>query len=310
MTPVHTLNDERFVSKTDFGVHSTTPKLLPSMDAATRNSIVVDSPAPAYTRYPPSYQRANGVYDFQIVQQAAEANIIPSYTRSQEVDRSQLRRGMQIPTKRTTISSGFRMPPLLAKCGVDEAKWDTFQKEIKNHGRLSGKQWAYNVASSWGIGVLVGAVVPFAALFVAIPFSYNHRKEYEFSNFEIAIRCGGIETCLRRWNTSYFEPLGLYAAIESPGVGDLTGSDVASTKLSRYQASMGIESNEPGTASDRPSKKELVYQGKEGKARVKASQKARIVIMPLRMVQSDAIGRSQSNALGLRTANMARDFGG
>ncbi|KAL9639071.1 MAG: hypothetical protein Q9164_001168 [Protoblastenia rupestris] len=310
MTPVHTLNDERFISKKDSGVHSTAPNLLPLTDAASRNSIVVDSPAPAYTRYPPSYQPANGAYDFRIVQQAAETNTIPSYMRLQEVDRGQLRRGLQIPTKRTTISSGFTMPPLLAKCGVDEAKWDTFQKEIKNHGSLSGKQWAYNVASSWGVGVLIGAVVPFAALFVAIPFSYSHRKKYEFSNFKTAIRCGGIETCLQRWNTSYFEPLGIYAAIESPGVGDLSSSDVASTKLSRYQASMGIESNEPGTASNRPSKKELKYQGKEVKARVKAAQKARIVIMPLQMVQSDPIGHSQSNALGLRTANMARDFGG
>lgn len=83
-----------------------------------------------------------------------------------------------------------------------------------------------------------------------------------------------------RWNKDYFHPLRLHVRIEPPGIGMMDDMDVASSKLYRYQQKMGTSSPAPGVASEHGDKKEYKYQHREGRDRMKATRKGRIVILP------------------------------
>lgn len=96
----------------------------------------------------------------------------------------------------------------------------------------------------------------------------------------MAYESGLVTVVEDRWNEDYFHPLGLQIRIEPPGVGKVIDMDVTSTKLFKYQQKIGITSPAPGVASNRGDKKEHRYQSKEGRYRVKAVHKARIVILP------------------------------
>ena len=86
-----------------------------------------------------------------------------------------------------------------------------------------------------------------------------------------------------RWNNDYFHPLGLHVRIEPPGVGNMDGMDVASTKLFRYQQKLGTLSPAPGVASKQGnSKKEYRYESREGRDRMKAAHKGRIIVLPFK----------------------------
>ena len=87
-----------------------------------------------------------------------------------------------------------------------------------------------------------------------------------------------------RWNNDYFHSLGLHVRIEPPGVGKMDGMDVASTKLFRYQQKMGTRSPAPGVASKQGDKKEYKYQYREGRDRMKAAHKGRIIVLPFKSV--------------------------
>lgn len=86
-----------------------------------------------------------------------------------------------------------------------------------------------------------------------------------------------------RWNNDYFHPLGLHIRIEPPGVGKMDGMDVASSKLFRHQQKMGTSSPAPGVASKQADKKEYRYQLREGRYRMKAARKGRIIVLPFHM---------------------------
>lgn len=88
-----------------------------------------------------------------------------------------------------------------------------------------------------------------------------------------------------RWNNDYFHPLGLHVRIEPPGIGEMDGMDVASSKLFRYQQKRGTSSPAPGVASREGDKKEFKYQSKEGRYRMKAARKGRIIVLPFDTVR-------------------------
>ena len=51
-----------------------------------------------------------------------------------------LERGLQIPTRMSYITSGFRLPSKLRDAGVDGVRWKAFTREIKSQSALSGSQ--------------------------------------------------------------------------------------------------------------------------------------------------------------------------
>lgn len=102
----------------------------------------------------------------------------------------------------------------------------------------------------------------------------------------------------RRWNNDYFHPLRLHVRIEPPGIGMMDGMDVASSKLYKYQRKMGTYSPAPGVASEQGDKKEYKYQRKEGRHRMKATGKGRIIILPYREVDGVSLQPCSGSANG------------
>ena len=52
-----------------------------------------------------------------------------------------LQRGLQIPSRMSYITSGFRLPTVLLEAGVDEECWKQFCREAESYGALSKSQW-------------------------------------------------------------------------------------------------------------------------------------------------------------------------
>ena len=250
------------------------------------------TPLPTYTAYPGYFDPFKGFPDSRLVSNARNVGEIHntsstiSSTSTRPQGQGNLKRDLHIPTKRRTISSGFSMPPLLASCGVSLTQWHTFQSEIHHHGGLSGGQWTRNIAASWGIGIIAGAIVPLTGPVAAVAASYTLRSRREKKNFLAAHNNGILQQCLDRWNIQYFEQLGLHVAVEMPKSGNMHGADVASTKLFRFQQRRGIQSQRAGTAGKGAQRRELRYQYKEGRQRVKALRRGRVVVTPWKMVSA------------------------
>lgn len=92
--------------------------------------------------------------------------------------------------------------------------------------------------------------------------------------------------------------------------------DVSSTKLYKYQRKMGTSSPAPGIASEQGDKKEYKYQRKEGRYRMKAVRKGRIVIMPYSAIDAVTLqpysGSDKGQSRGVTMVNAGpsvQDYG-
>lgn len=61
-----------------------------------------------------------------------------------------LKRGIQIPTRLSYITSGFPIPQALMEAGVEESRWKQFTAEAKSYGAMSGSQWAATIGGGFG----------------------------------------------------------------------------------------------------------------------------------------------------------------
>lgn len=129
------------------------------------------------------------------------------------------------------------------------------------------------------------------------------QKDREHANFLLAYRSGMMKAFEDRWNHNCFRPLGLQIRVEPPGIGKMDGMDVASTKLFRYQQKMGTSSPAPGIASKQGDEKEYKYQSKEGRYRMKAARKVRIIVLPLNPTTVTGSLFPQQNMTGLESHN-------
>lgn len=143
------------------------------------------------------------------------------------------------------------------------------------------------------------------------------QKKREHENFKLAYQGGAMKVFEDRWNKDYFHPLGLHIRIEPPGIGDMDGMDVASSKLFRYQQKMGTSSPAPGVASKQADEKEYKYQLKEGRYRMKAARKGRIIVLPFSTVKplpsqprttGQEIYNGQSEGITTRALPSVQDF--
>lgn len=210
-----------------------------------------------------------------------------------------LRRGLQVPTRWGVITWGFKIPPLLASAGVTKVQWKLFTHELKSHAKMSGKQIATLVAVNIAYGVLFNFVTtPLIAAIPSTVLSYQWQKKTEHQNFQAAQSTGVLDMFMQRWNKNYFESLGLHVAIALPDMGRMEDMDVSSTKLFKYQQKVGSASTTAGVASTHTFPKEFRYQRREGHQRVKAAQKARIIVMPLEHFR-DRLGQGQGQESGL-----------
>lgn len=203
-----------------------------------------------------------------------------------------LERGLQIPTRISYITSGFRLPRILCDAGVDRARWAAFTREATAYGRMSKSQWATVLGCSCAVGLLVDCFLPLFGQLVFVPiFAHKKRRDKERENFRIALASGGLQLVTEKWNRILFEPLGLQVLIEPPtcfGASNMATMDVSSTKLFRYQEKKGLYSSTTGGLSESADKKEVKYARKEGRYRTKAARKGRILIRPIQTEPTQA----------------------
>lgn len=196
-----------------------------------------------------------------------------------------LKRGLQIPTRISYITSGFHLPPTLCDAGVDRAQWKAFTREVKAYGSMSKSQWATVLGSSFAVGLWVDLLLPGAGQLVVVPIcAHKKRRNKERDNFRVASASGGLQLVAEKWNRDLFKPLGLQVRIEPPNyfeARDMSTMDVSSTKLFKYQEKKGVYPSSTGGISESADKKEVKYAGKEGKYRTKAARKGRIIIFPI-----------------------------
>lgn len=193
-----------------------------------------------------------------------------------------LTRGLQIPTRNRLPTSHFRLPAALVHAGVDKAAWEAFTNEINDYANLSGKEWAYLLSVGVGIGWLIAYVVPLLAPIPAGMALYKLRVKQEKLKIRDAIQGGRVDSCIERWNKTYFNVRNLDVHVEAPGAPiDMDNMDVSSSKLYKYLERrypyLGTNSEE--FQGDDPNVRK--YQKREGAAGVRASRKCRIVIRPL-----------------------------
>lgn len=215
------------------------------------------------------------IYDTpeSIITPATETSIVPRR-------KPGLKRGLQIPSRMGTITSGFKLPPLLQAQGVSKREWRVFTMELKSYATMHGKQLVNFAGISIGYGVLGVFIAPHLGVIPAGIMSHKWAKKTEKNNFIAAHTNGAFEPFTKRWNETYFEPLGLHVMIAIPGNGGMEDMDVASTKLFQYQQKLGIPTTRTGMVSHGGSPKEAKYRLKEGHQRAKAAQRARIIFLP------------------------------
>lgn len=141
--------------------------------------------------------------------------------------------------------------------------------------------------------------------------SWKMQKHREHKNFRQAYESGAMKVFQIRWNKDYFHARGLHIRLEPPdtGTGSMGDMDVASSKLFRYQQKMGTSSPAPGLASEQGNKKEYRYQRKEGRYRMKAARKGRIIVLPFNPVITGSESHTdQSEGITTMAAPSIQDF--
>lgn len=195
-----------------------------------------------------------------------------------------LTKGLQIPTRNRLPTSHFRLPAALALAGVDKVAWEAFTNEINDYANLSGKEWAYVLSVGVGVGWLIAHVMPLLAPIPAGMASYKLRANQEKLKISDAIQGGRVDSCIERWNKTYFNVRNLDVHVEAPGAPiDMDNMDVSSSKLYRYLERRYL-GNTP-EESQRIDPNVRKYQKREGAAGIRAARKCRIVIQPLRPLE-------------------------
>lgn len=264
-------NDEKFErshqGRTDQALHPNHPPALPSRNAvdARKEKMTVDNDTDTALLLPYS-----GIHDRRL---ESHVPLSPANTPI-------LTKGLQIPTRNRLPTSHFRLPVALVHAGVDKAAWKAFTNEINDYANLSGKEWAYVLSVGVGLGWIVAYVVPLLAPIPAGMASYKLRADQERLKIIDAIQSGRVDSCIERWNKTYFNIRNLDVHVEAPGAPiDVDNMDVSSSKLYRYLERRYLGANPEEFQEDDPNV--IKYQKREGAAGVRASRKCRIVIQPL-----------------------------
>ena len=135
--------------------------------------------------------------------------------------------------------------------------------------------WAIGVVCDmfmWPIGTVIGGV-----------YCHKRQREKEHGKFTVAHNSVALRLIAQRWNKNYFEPLGLQVHLDPPDAviyDSMEEMDVASTKFFKYQQKKGYSSPAAGEDSGKADKKEIKYMSKEGRERLKAARKGRMIITP------------------------------
>ena len=247
-------------------------------------------PSPLLKASPAPMAQTDGISDAVAASPFQQADPAPSsqinalgYRES-----TRLRKGLQVPTRGSMVTTGFKLPPTLMKAGITKDQWKLFSHEIKKGAELDGKQVTLVLGGSFGwmiLGVMFSPVL-FWTLGAVVEYQYGKEKQME--NFTQSYNNGVLQTCCQKWNLKYFEALSLHAHVEMPNYGRMEDTDVSNTKLFKFREKHGVVAGADGSVVDNGNPvmgtRESKYYNKETRGKAKAARKVRIVILPLNMV--------------------------
>ena len=217
----------------------------------------------------------------------------PGYARE-----SALLRGLQVPAKSSHVSSGFKYPPILARADVSKESWSAFTQELSQHANMTPSQWLTTIGGALGALAVGNMMIGFLGVIPSVVVGHKMRKHREGLNLKAAVQSGALMTCVKRWNEDYFKSKGLVVRVDIPGeVSDKEVMDIMTSKLFQHQSNQ----DDPSIRRRHSDQKQLKYQKKEARMRMKAALKGRIVIIPLdepniRTLDPERIGRSPTMA--------------
>ena len=208
--------------------------------------------------------------------------IPPTATSPGYAEESVLMRGLQVPAKSPYVTSGFKYPRILARAGVTKESWTTFTNEVKHHAHLSAHQWVTTIGWTLGALGLGGMMVGIFGFIPSAVVGHKLRKKQENRNLVTAVESGALIQCVQHWNEVYFKPRRLLIRVDLPGQAeDMASMDVSTSEDFQSRVDGHATSSLPLTDDYSISAKYSDEQVKEGRTRMKAAQRGRIVIIPL-----------------------------
>lgn len=197
-----------------------------------------------------------------------------------------LQKGLQIPSRRGRVSSGFGLPKILLNAGVTKRHWHIFVRDIRSMASLDLEQYATVALTRCAIGAIGGLFLNVLILPAAGVVGHKMGKDFEMQNMAKAYAFGSTRRCTDRWNRDYFEVLGLHAQIEIPGPTSTSDvdMDITSSKAYKYQHKYGRQKVLPEGTRELTNAKEARYRAKELADHAKAARKVRIVILPVHLI--------------------------
>lgn len=200
-------------------------------------------------------------------------------------EHNDLSRGLQIPSKSSHLTSGFEYPAVLAQYNISEQDWTQFTREITQHAKLTSAQWRNVVGAGIGTMAIGLIIIGFMGAVPAAMVARRKRANQESRNLAAAMGPSSPEPetneddeqqgtplfhRIKFWNETFFEPRGLFLRIDMPYDDSALEDklDVASKSRSSPRTS-------------RPSSVSSTDNDDGHKARYKARERCRIVIVPL-----------------------------
>ncbi|KAJ5281988.1 hypothetical protein N7478_007360 [Penicillium angulare] len=217
---------------------------------------------------PPPYESSKDYDDFVIDNKSKELLLPNQPDDLGFAVSSTLTRGLQVPSRTATTSSGFEYPEELTQHNISKDQWGDFTQVICEEAKLSRQQWTTVVGKGLGTLAIGGLMVGFLGAIPAVLVARHIRRRKEQRNLSAAMTGSQGERLahhISHWNEGFFRPRGLLIRVDLPDelVDDMEDMDL---HLGDWKAKA------------------------DPKARDKAALKARIVIIPLEGIASDSEG--------------------
>ncbi|KAJ5701078.1 hypothetical protein N7488_008626 [Penicillium malachiteum] len=210
------------------------------------------------TEFPPAYEHSEE-YEYLLDAKSKDL-LLPS----ESIDygfaaSSTLTRGLQVPSRSGTCSSGFDYPEELMQHNITKEQWSQFTQVIQDEAKLSRAQWSTVVGKGLGTLAIGGLMIGFLGAIPAVLVARHIRRRKEQKNLRDAMtgeQGQHLAHHISHWNETFFRPRGLLIRVDLP------------KELVRDMKNMDIHLEASGSQP-------------ESEARDKAALKARVVIIPL-----------------------------
>lgn len=192
-----------------------------------------------------------------------------------------LSRGLQVPTSRRKVSSGFPYPDMLSNYGISREEWGAFALEITKAAQLSSKDWSVMAGASVATFVASGVFIGWLGLIPAFVVGQQLRRSAEHKNLRAARDVGDLEAKLLRWNQTTFAPKGFLVRLDLPGdeSSDLDQMDVYTPK--KWDRKCGGGRHACAGSRNREGRWAKKAEKRAERSKRNTAKKGRIVIVPI-----------------------------